>query len=112
MHAVIIFLLILAVLLVLFTLQNTTEISIHIFFWEIANVPVILVILGCIIVGYIVASIYYYPLVWKLKREISRLKDSNSLHNEEEFDFEVKTKKPSVKEKEDIHPEGYLLDED
>ena len=111
MQIFIIFSLIIAVLLVIFTLQNATEISVNFFYWEITNVPVVLVIIGCIIIGYLVATIYYYPLVWKLKRELKQLIDSNpSSQEEEEYDFEIKTKKPIVKEKEDI--EGYLMDDD
>jgi len=114
MQAVIIFSLIIAVLLVIFTLQNATEISVNIFFWEIASVPVVLVIVGCIIIGYLLATIYYYPLVWKLKREFKQLRDSAPLSQEEEYGFEVKTKKTVAKEKEDkdLSIEGYLMDED
>ena len=113
MQIVIIFSLIIAVLLVIFTLQNATEISVNIFFWEVNNVPVVLVIIGCIIIGYLLATIYYYPLVWKIKRELKQLKDSVP-SQEEEYGFEVKTKKPVIKEKEDkdLHIEGYLMDED
>jgi len=114
MQAVIIFLLFIAVLLVIFTLQNATEISVNIFFWEISNVPVVLVIIGCIIIGYLLTAIYYYPLVWKLKRELKQLTATSLQEEEEDYNFEVKTKKDVAKEKEDkdLHVEGYLMDED
>ena len=111
---IIVTLLIIAVLLVIFTLQNATEISVNIFFWEIANVPVVLVIIVCIIIGYLLATIYYYPLVWKFKRELNKLRDLVPSSQEEEYDFEVKTKKAVEKEKEDkdLSVEGYLMDEE
>ena len=110
MQAFIIVSLIIAVLLVLFTLQNATEISVNIFFWTIANVPVVLVIVGCLIIGYLLATVYYYPLIWKLRKELKQLIESNPSFQEEEYDFEVKTKKPVTKEKEDI--EGYLMEDE
>ena len=114
MQVVIIFLLIIAVLLVIFTLQNTAEISVNIFFWEIANVPVVLVIIGCIIIGYLFATIYYYPLVWKFKRELKQLREFAPSSQEEDYGFEVKTKKTAAKEEEDkdLNIEGYLMDEE
>jgi len=111
MQAVIIFSLIIAVLLVIFTLQNATEISVNFFFWEIANVPVVLVVIGCIIIGYLLATIYYHQLVWKLRRELKHLKELVPLTQEDEYGFEVKTK-AKEKEDEDSHIEGYLMDED
>ncbi len=69
MSTVIIILLILAILLVIFTLQNSFVISITAFFWEIPNVPLVLLILCCVLLGYIIASVYFYPRVWKLKRD-------------------------------------------
>jgi len=73
MSAIIILLLVLAVLLVIFTLQNSGEITVHIFFWEIAHVPLVLVIIGCFIIGYIIAAVYFYPRIWKIKSERRQL---------------------------------------
>ncbi len=77
MQAVIILLLIIAVLLVIFTLQNSTEITINVFFWEIANAPLVLVIICCIIAGYLIGVVYFYPRIWKLKKERSQLAKVN-----------------------------------
>jgi uncharacterized integral membrane protein len=82
MQAVIIILLVVAVLLVIFTLQNSTEISISLFFWEIPNAPLVLVIMSCIVLGYIVSSIYFYPKIWKLKKENTRLNKFNQELNQ------------------------------
>ena len=69
MSAVIIILLILAILLVIFTLQNSFEISISAFFWEIPDVPLVLLILCCVLLGYIIGAVYFLPRIWKLKRD-------------------------------------------
>ena len=106
MQAVIIILLILAVLLVIFTLQNSIEISISVFFWEIKEAPLVLVILGCFIIGYILAIIYFYPRIWKLKKENKKLTKLNSEFRAlPEVDQKNKTE-------EDIDPEGIKMDDD
>lgn len=102
MSAVIIILLILAILLVIFTLQNSFEISISVFFWEIPNVPLVLLILCCVLLGYILAAVYFYPRIWKLKREYKQaVKSSKKL--EEKLETR-ETDKPG--------PEGIELDVD
>lgn len=73
MHLIIIVILIFAVLLVIFTLQNSIEITLHIFFWELTNVPLVLVLICCVILGYIIAAIYFYPRLWKTKKEYNQL---------------------------------------
>lgn len=108
MQAVIVILLILAVLLVIFTLQNSIEITINVFFWEIKEAPLVLVLLGCIIIGYILAIIYFYPRIWKLKKEYKKLIKSNSELKEL---HEMNQKKKKGRE-ETIDPEGIELDDD
>jgi lipopolysaccharide assembly protein A len=76
MSAGIILLLILAILLVIFTLQNSFEISISFFFWEIPDVPFVLLILSCVLLGYIIAAVYFYPHVWQLKRDYKQAQKS------------------------------------
>jgi lipopolysaccharide assembly protein A len=101
MHATIIILLILAILLVIFTLQNSFEITINVFFWEIYNAPLVLVLLVCILLGYILAAIYFYPRVWKLEKD---------------YHHAVKSKKKLETElgmqQTESHPEGIELDID
>ena len=105
MQAVIIFILILAVLLVIFTLQNSIEISINVFFWEIANAPLVLVLICCIIIGYFIAVIYFYPRLWKLKKEYKQLikfnKELKELHDLNH-----------PKSDEEMDPEGMEMDDD
>ena len=108
MQAIIIILLILAIFLVIFTLQNSSEITIHILFWEIANVPLALLILACIVLGYIIASIYFSPRIWKVKREIKQLTKFNT-----ELEELHKLNHPKkVKTEEETNPEGIELEDD
>jgi uncharacterized integral membrane protein len=107
MQAVVIILLILAVLLVIFTLQNSMEITINVFFWEITDAPLVLVLIGCIVIGYILAVIYFYPRIWKLKKENNKLLKSNP--KGKEYPEQVKKYNPSEEEQ---HPEGIELDDD
>ncbi len=103
MHAVIIILLILAILLVIFTLQNSFEISISAFFWEINDAPFVLVLLSCILVGYIIAAVYFTPRVWNLKHEKKELAKQNR---------ELKEMKQKETAPEVTDPEGIKMDED
>lgn len=84
MSATIIILLILAVLLVIFTLQNTTLITLKIFFWELADVPLVLALIVCLLAGFILAYLIQYSKILKLKKELKTTKhELNEL--EEEF---------------------------
>lgn len=108
MQAVIILFLILAVLLVIFTLQNQMEVGIQLFFWEIKDVPLVLLIIACLVLGYLLAAIYFYPRLWKSKRELKKLirfnKELKELH---EMDHPEKEKTEEVTD-----PEGIELDDD
>ena len=106
MHAVIIIMLILAILLVIFTLQNTMMISISLFFWKIDNAPLVLVLLSCLVLGYIIASIYFFPRIWQLKKDYKKVvKFNKKLEKKIELDQEFGTSpKPG--------PEGIELNPD
>jgi len=106
MQAIIILLLILAVLLVIFTLQNQVGITIHLLLWEIKDAPLVLVILACIVIGYILASIYFYPRLWKVKKEYNKLTRFNNELKEYREMHETK------KETEVEDPEGIEFDDD
>lgn len=73
MSAGIIILLILALLLVIFTLQNTALITLKVFFWEIVDVPLVLALIVFLIAGFIIAYFLIYPKVWKLKSQIKSI---------------------------------------
>jgi uncharacterized membrane protein (DUF106 family) len=71
------------------------DITLNIFFWEIADAPLVIVLIGCVILGYIVAAIYFYPKLWKTKKELKQLAKSNKelkelhdLNNEENLNGE------------------------
>jgi len=104
MSAVIIIILILAILLVIFTLQNSFEITITAFFWEIPNAPLVLVLLSCILLGYIISALYFYPRIWKLKKENKKQNKST-----EKLKKELEQEKKAV-EIENTDPEGIELD--
>ena len=108
MQAVIVILLILAVLLVIFTLQNSTEITVHVFFWELSNVPLVLVLLGCIVLGYFIAVVYFSPRIWKLKKEYKQLiKFNKELKELHDLNHPKKNIAPD-----DNDPEGIEFEED
>lgn len=92
--------LILAIFLVLFTLQNAESVAIKLFFWNI-NVPLVLLILICLLIGYLLPHFSYIPRIWKLKSELSRAK-------KEKERLEVESNR-SPKEK--PHPEGIAFDD-
>ena len=105
MQLIIVIILILAVLLVIFTLQNSMEITLNIFLWEITNAPLILVLLGCVFIGYILASIYFYPKLWKSKKEYNQMVK----FNEELKELHDLNHPPHHVEK---NPEGIELEDD
>lgn len=92
--------LILAIFLVIFTLQNSSSVSITLFLWPI-EVPVVLLILVCLLVGYLLPHFSYIPRIWNLKSELMRTrKEKERL---EEATFRPHKEKP--------HPEGITFEE-
>lgn len=103
MSITIIIMLVLAILLVIFTLQNSFEVTISVFMWEIQNAPMVLVLLVCIFLGYLLASIYFYPRVWNLDKKLRR-----SAKNGQKMENEL----IELRRKQESHPEGIELDVD
>lgn len=92
--------LILAIFLVIFTLQNSESVSIRLFFWNL-NVPLVLLILICLLVGYLLPHFSYIPRIWRLKSELSKTKKEKEQLEEQ---GQVKTvRKPD--------PEGLSFDD-
>lgn len=104
MQVIVIVLLIIAVLLVIFTLQNSSDITLNVLFWEIHNVPLVIVLLSCIILGYLISTFYFYPRLWKLKRNYKKMVKLNNELNEKQELYDTE------QQKEKIHPEGVELD--
>lgn len=104
----IIILLILAVLLVIFTLQNQMNVNIQLFFWGIKDVPLVLVMISCLLIGYALAFIYIYPKLWRSKRELKKLgrthEELKNLHDEDH------PKKASAGV--ESHPEGIKFEDE
>lgn len=87
----IIFLLVLALLLVIFTLQNTVLISLNVFFWKITDAPLVLTLLICLILGVLLAFSFTYPRIWKLKSQLKekqrQIRELEALHPEVPFEI-------------------------
>lgn len=64
---------ILAVLLVIFTVQNQILINIRLSHWEITDVPVVYVLLFGLIFGFLLAMMMQLPRIMKLKRELKKV---------------------------------------
>jgi lipopolysaccharide assembly protein A len=103
MHAIIIVVLILAILLVIFTLQNSFEVSITVFLWEINDAPMVLVLICCVVLGYLIAALYFYPHTWKLKKDYKKAVKTI---------MKLEKKTGSYQEPEKTGPEGIELDRD
>jgi len=56
--------LILAVLLVIFTLQNQDKVSLKLFFWTVPEIPVALLITLCLLLGYLIPYFLLIPRIW------------------------------------------------
>jgi len=106
MQLIVVILLILAVLLVIFTLQNAMDITLNIFFWEIKDAPLVLVLLSCIFLGYLIAAFYFYPRLWKVKREYKQMLRFNKELQE------VHQMNDTKKSEEESDPEGIELEDD
>jgi uncharacterized integral membrane protein len=104
----VIILLALAILLVIFTLQNSIEIPLHLFLWKIESVPLVLVLIATVLIGYIIASLILYPRLWKRKREYKKLLKRNK-------ELEEQCAKENVTSEiidEETNPEGTKMDDD
>ena len=108
MQVIIIIILILAILLVIFTLQNSMDITLNIFLWEIADAPLVLVLICCFVLGYIIAAIYFYPRLWKTKKEYNKL----IKFNDELKELHKMNHKDDLVSEEESNPEGIELDDD
>ncbi len=64
---------ILAVLLVIFTVQNQILLNLKFFHWEITDVPVVYILLSGLIFGFLLASMMQLPRILKLKRELKKV---------------------------------------
>ena len=104
MHTIIIIILILAILLVIFTLQNAIGVTITVFFWRIENAPLVLLLLCCVFLGYILAFVYFYPRILKLKKDTRAAQKSVKKFEAQQEANDIKAEKSG--------PEGIELEID
>ena len=64
---------VLAVLLTIFTFQNQIQINIKFLHWEIADVPLVVVLLSGLIFGFLLAMMMQLPRIIKLKKELKKV---------------------------------------
>lgn len=64
---------VLAVLLVIFTIQNQLLINLKFLSWELNDVPLVFVLLSGLVFGFLLALILQLPRIIKLKRELKRV---------------------------------------
>jgi putative membrane protein len=96
--------LILAILLVIFTLQNQEKVTLKVFFWTIRDIPVALLLVITILLGYLIPYLLLIPRIWKLKRElVSARKEKEELEEAQE---------QPVRENRKTNPEGVAFDDE
>jgi putative membrane protein len=96
--------LILAILLVIFTLQNQEKVSLKVFFWTINSIPVALLLVITVLLGYLIPYLLLIPRIWKLKRElVSARKEKEELEEAQE---------QPVRERRKNDPEGVAFDDE
>ena len=61
---------ILAVLLIIFTIQNQLLIDLRFFQWKIAEVPLVVVLIAGLVFGFLLAMMMQLPKIMRLKREL------------------------------------------
>jgi lipopolysaccharide assembly protein A len=96
--------LILAILLVIFTLQNQEKVSLKVFFWTINSIPVALLLVITVLLGYLIPYLLLIPRIWKLKSELVRAR--------KEKDDLVEAREHPVRETRKTDPEGMAFDDD
>ncbi len=102
--------LVMAVLLVVFTLQNQEKVSLKLLFWTIRDIPVALLIVTCLLLGYLISFFSLLSRTWKQKSELRRARLENAkpeVEDQQEYD----RGEESFKRKE-RDPEGIPFDED
>ena len=97
MSITIILILLLSLVLVIFTLQNTVLISLNFLFWNVDDVSLVLTLLIFLICGIIISILLYVPKIWKLKSKIKEQKRQIISLSEKINDSENKTEnKPDM----------------
>ncbi len=115
----IILLFILALIVVVFTLQNTHITTINFLFWELQDIPLALIIFSCILTGALIAVAICIPKLFRLKRANKKLnKDLQAAHtklaeysiNESKEQVQSSSETTTSIEKKDIEGEAISND--
>jgi len=96
--------LVLAVLLVIFTLQNQEKVTLKVFFWTIREIPVALMLVITILLGYLIPYLLLIPKILKLKSELTKTR-------KEKEELEESREQP-VRERPVRDPEGVPFDDE
>ncbi len=102
-----ILLLVLAFLLVIFTLQNTQVVDVNLLFWGIDQAPLALIIFSCLILGIIIGASIYIPKTWKKNTQIKNLNKEIANANELLSKYNLQAKQA----KNNQHTEGVRLED-
>ncbi|TKG96347.1 LapA family protein [Puteibacter caeruleilacunae] len=86
--------LLIALLVVIFAIQNAEIISIKIYFWEIAEIPLAIVIFGTLLIGALISAAISSTIHFKQNQKIKKL--------ERQLDEQAK----KMPQKEDLDDEG------
>jgi lipopolysaccharide assembly protein A len=110
MLLLIILLFLLAILLLVFELQNPTGITFRLLFWQITDTPLVLVVLVCLVAGFLLAEVWFFPKVWKLKKENKRLRKFKTETEKLTGKTQPESNQPQESKTGKNNPEGIELD--
>ncbi|MDR1861060.1 MAG: LapA family protein [Bacteroidales bacterium] len=85
--------LVISVLLVVLTLQNTQHVYMHLLFWEF-QAPLVLALLTCLICGFLIAWVASAQKLWRLKttnRKLQKKLDEIESHSPQPQPADIET---------------------
>jgi uncharacterized integral membrane protein len=103
-NAQLVTILVLAVLLVIFTLQNQEKVTLKFFFWTIHEIPAALLLVITLLLGYLIPYMLLIPRIWKLKSELKRTR----MEKEELEEAQLEPEQPRKK----TDPEGIAFEDE
>ncbi len=98
-----ILLLLLAALLVIFTLQNREKVSVKLFFWNLNNIPLPLLIIVCLLLGATIPYFSWMVRKWRRKFRSPVKEEDETASSESGQPYNPERKKPD--------PEGIVFDD-
>ncbi len=110
MQFVLLIILLLAILLVIFALQNAVQVEIAFFMWQ-AEMSLALVLLLCVALGGILGALFSLPGLWKKNSQLKALKTKNKKLEKELNEIKaahLETKNPEIVKKTQELPDSTL----